>query len=196
MGWDRDGRDVIECIEAAIAASQTEEERENHRADLKRSWPKMTTGGAEPFWDKKDLIYLYEDINFKGTTVGVRMMESDFTVEYNRFNNLSKSRTKLVQSTFEHSTHNAQVVRADNEVKTKETLFWRTEIKKTKKADEREDVRNIELLEHYRKCNWYMPLLLGSQHNNRFTRNTKVYVLSGAYKGRHGTIIGHDSGLI
>ena len=123
------------------------------------------------------------------------MMESDFTVEYNRFNNLSKDRTKLVQSIFEHSTHNAQVVRADNEVKTKETLFWRTEIKKTKKADEREDVRNIELLEHYRKCNWYMPLLLGSQHNNRFKRNTKVYVLSGEYKGRHGTIIGHDSGF-
>ena len=49
MGLRRDGRDVIECIEAAIAARKTEEEREYYRADLKRSWPKMATGGYEPF---------------------------------------------------------------------------------------------------------------------------------------------------
>ena len=62
MGLTIDGRDVIECIEAAIAASKTEDEREYYRSDLKRSWPKMATGGNEPFWDKRDLIYLYEDI--------------------------------------------------------------------------------------------------------------------------------------
>ena len=40
-----------------------------------------------------------------------------------------------------------------------------------------------------------MPLLLGSQHSNRFKRNTKVYVLFGVDKGRHGVVIGHQIGF-
>lgn len=195
MGLTHDGRDIIESIEAAIAASKCEDEREVHRSQLKQRWPNVMTGGYEPAWDKRDLVYLYEDINFKGSTKGVKMKDSDFTAEYNRFQRLSPHQTKLVQSTFEHSTHNNQVVRPDTEELIKETLFWRTGIRKVKKADVSEHEEATKLMNHFAVCNWCMPLLLGSQHNNRFKRNTKVYVLSGEHKGRHGTVVGHDSGF-
>ena len=87
----RDGRDIIESTEAAIAASKCEEEREReyHRSELKQSWPKMTTGGeVEPEWDKRDLVYLYEDITYKGSPKYVKMKESDYTTETHRFKQL------------------------------------------------------------------------------------------------------------
>ena len=193
MSQSCDGRDIIESVEASITTSKDEEEQEFYRAYLKRSWPGVTTGGDEPEWDKRDLIHLYEDHNFKGSTEGVRMIESDLALEFCRFKQLPTHRTTLVQSTFEHSTYNNQVMSDENQVKTKETLFWRTGIRKVTTRKEREIVRKKKLMEHFANCNWYFPLLLGSQHNNRFKRNTKIYVLSGVYKGRHGTVVGHDS---
>lgn len=58
MGLTHDGRDIIESIEAAIAASKCEDEREVHRSQLKQRWPNVMTGGYEPAWDKRDLVYL------------------------------------------------------------------------------------------------------------------------------------------
>ena len=72
-------------------------EREYHHSELKQSRPKMTTGGeVEPEWDKRDLVYLYEDITYKGSPKYVKMKESDCTIEYHRFKQLSSDRTELV----------------------------------------------------------------------------------------------------
>ena len=193
MSRTYDGRDLIESIEASIAASRTEEEEQFFRSHLKRSWPGAMTGGDELEWGKRDLIHLYEDYNFEGSPEGMRMSDFDLAPEFSRFKHLPPHNTTLMQSTFEHSTFNNQVMCDENEVKTTETLFWRTGIRNVTTTEDREFVRKQELVEHFANCDWYFPLLLGSQHNNRFKRNTKVYVLSGVYKGRHGTVVGHDS---
>ena len=56
-------------------------------------------------------------------------------------------------------------------------------------------IDNKSLVDHFGSCNWNFPLLLGSQHNNRFKRNTKVYVLSGIHQGKHGIVVGHGNGF-
>ena len=41
-------------------------------------------------------------------------------------------------------------------------------------------------------CNVYW---LGSKHNNRLKSGTKVYMVEGAFKNKHGTIVGHVPGF-
>ena len=70
----RDGRDRIEVVESLIAASNDEEDKEDHRMYLKLCHPQATTGGHEKAWDKRDLVYLYEDIGYLGSPEGTRML--------------------------------------------------------------------------------------------------------------------------
>ena len=60
-------------------------------------------------------------------------------------------------------------------------------------TESQEELRIKKLAKHFDIYNWSFPLLLGSQHNNRFKRNTKVYMLSGTYEGRHRTVVGHGT---
>ena len=55
--------------------------------------------------------------------------------------------------------------------------------------------RQKKASDNLRLYNWSMPLLLGSQHANRFRRNTKVYVLFGEHRGRHSAVVGHEVGF-
>ena len=190
----REGCDRIESCEAKIAAAETEESRAFYRSDLKLSWPKAAT--YSPDWDKRDLIHLYEELDFEGAEEGI-LQDLEYSPEYTNFKKLRKEDTSICLSVFEHSSYNAKKVSETNEVITKKTLFWTTEnfYKATKKfrsyGERQKDVRIFRQESHFTSCNWYFPLLLGSQHNNRFKRNTKVYILSGTHKGKHGTVVGH-----
>ena len=44
---------------------------------------------------------------------------------------------------------------------------------------------------HFKAINSNNPYLLGKNHNNRLKRGTKVLIVSGVHKNRHGIIVGH-----
>lgn len=190
-----DGKCTIESIWAKIEASRCDEERQFWRSELKQKWPGMICGGAdEPEWDKRDLVNLYEDINFRGNLQGTKLLPEELTPEFKEFKQLPSYYTEVRRSTFVHTTYNGQVVNSENEVRTEETLYWmcistedlRDQMVRVGRKRQKMDK------DHFGPCNWSMPLLLGSQHSNRFKRNTKVYVLFGVDKGRHGVVIGHQ----
>ena len=90
-----------------------------------------------------------------------------------------KDQTKVYRSYLKHSKCDGKV-----EVHEEVSLFW--------KGAAADDPNPKPRSDFFERCNWYMPLLRGSQHSNRFKRNTKVYVLSGEEKGRHGVVVGHE----
>ena len=120
-----DGKCVIESIWAKIETSRCEEERQHWRSELKQKWPGMICGGAdEPEWDKRDLVNLYEDINFRGNLQGTKLLPEELTPEFKEFKQLPSYYTEVRRSTFVHTTYNGQVVNSENEVRTEETLYW------------------------------------------------------------------------
>ena len=190
-----EGRDQIEACEAKIAASKNEEERSYHRAHLKRSWPGEEIFGDKnvPSWDKRDLPKLYEDISFKGSAAGLSIESAGATKSFLHLKQLPIHHTTVARSTLNHTSYGNKVVSLANEKVVEEVLYWNTATKNITTTVERELNRKKGLVKHFLSVNWDFPLLLGSQHNNRFRRDTKVYVLSGEHKGRHGTIVGHGS---
>ena len=132
-----DGRDKIESCEAAIIASTTEEERAYHRADLKKSWPRAEILGCKdvPFWDKRDLVNLYENISFKGN-VGTETLI--VTPEFLHLQQLPIHHTTVSRSTLKHSTHSNKVVKSENESVVEKVLYWHTPIKNVTTTEKRE----------------------------------------------------------
>ena len=118
------------------------------------------------------MVQLYEDISFDGFLTR--------TPEAEKFVKVPKDQTKVYRSYLENSklTYGVSV---SEEV----SLFW-----KGAAADDQPNPKPRP--DFFERCNWHVPLLRGSQHNNRFKRNTKVYVLSGEEKGRHGVVVGHE----
>ena len=186
-----DNRIHIETVWIKIEASTCEDEKDHWRSQLKQSHPGVTCGGLEQNWDKRDLVDLYEDIAFGGSLEGTKMVPDELTTEFKDFKELPESLIQTRKSYFCHASHNGQDVTASEEVKLEEILYWRAVAPKV----QRDRKRQKKSKEHFEECNWYMPLLLGSQHSNRFKRNSKVYVLFGEHKGRHGVVIGHRIGF-
>ena len=60
-----------------------------------------------------------------GSTKGVIMHHEEYSNEYNMFKRASPNDTKLVLSTFEHSSYGNQVVSRDTEDVMKKTLYWK-----------------------------------------------------------------------
>ena len=189
-------RDKIEVVEERIRLAETEERKAYYRSCLKHRWPRAET--FSPDWDKRELVHFFEDLDFEGTEEGI-FEGLDYSPEYTRFKQLPASKTTICGTTFEHRTCNAKPLGEENEEVTKVKLFWSTESEYVPTKVFRSWAENNELLritrvnEHFKSCNWSFPLLLGSQHNNRFKRDTKVYVLSGEHKGKHGTVVGHGT---
>ena len=91
--WDV--RDRLESVDAAIAASTTEDELNHHWAQLKKCWPESQVGGLESEWDRRDLVCLCEGLNFKGNpdkqNVGL-----DYLPEFSKSKRLPTHHTTLV----------------------------------------------------------------------------------------------------
>ena len=191
-------RDKIKIVEEHTAESKTEERRAYNRSYLKQRWPRAET--FSPHWEKRELVHIYEDLDFKGTEEG-DLKDLEYSPESLTFKKQPEKETTICLSTFEHGTYNAKYICAENKEDMKETLFWSTELiyKATTSfrpwGENQEDLRVIKLEEHFQSCNWYFPLLLGMQHNNCFKRNTKVYILSDSHKGKHGAVVGHGTGF-
>ena len=165
---------------------------------MKRRWP-----GAEHFspdWNKRQLINLYEDLDFVGNEEGVTQ-GLEYSPTFLRFRRLPPQVKTTCQSFIEHRSHQGKELCEANEVCVDSYLQWSTEVEElTRDTDEfpgqatRHNF-NIKIKQAFKNINWWFPLLLGSQHNNRFKRDTKVFVLSGLHKGRHGTVVGHGVGF-
>ena len=85
----------------------------------------MTCGDPyEPEWDKRDLVNLYEDIDFRGNLQGTKLLPDELAQEFKEFKQLPSHFTEVRRSTFVHTTCNGQIVNSENEVKTEETLYW------------------------------------------------------------------------
>ena len=192
-----DGRDKTEVCEAKIAGSTSEEERAHHRANLKRNWPRAEILGGKdvPFWDKRDLVKLYEEISFKGSAAGIGIEIAGVTTNFLHLQQLPIHHTTVSRSRFKHIAYGNKVVSLANEQVIEKVLYWHTATRNVTTTLKREVNRKKGISNHFLSVNWDFPLLLGSQHNNRFKRDTKVYVLSGEHKGRHGTVVGHGSGF-
>ena len=190
--FTNDGKDKLEYIRSLVDKSTNEGERLHWLSELKQSWPGVTCGGEdEPSWDKRDLVNLYEDISFRGNLEGTELLPGEFTEEFLKFKDLPSHRTVWIKSLFIHTSYNGQVRDAENEVKLEEQLYWQVESPEDYGLYKRRKTDTTDV----RKHNWHMPLLLGSQHANRFTRNTKVFVLFGEHSGRHGVVVGHEIGF-
>ena len=189
-------RDKIEVVEEKIRLAETEESKAYSRSRLKHSWPSAET--HEPDWNKRELVHFFEDLDFEGAEEGI-FKGLDYSPAYTSFKNLPPSKTTICGTTFEHRTWNAKLLCDKNEEVTKVKLFWSTETEyvPTKVfgswAENKELIRITKLNDHFKSGNWSFPLLLGSQHNNRFKRDTKIYVLSGEHKGKYGTVVGHGT---
>ena len=119
--FTNDGKDKLEYIRSLVDGSPNEEERTHWLSELKQSWPGVTCGGGdEPDWDKRDLVKLYEDINFRGSLEGTRLLPGEFTKEFLEFKDLPSHRTVWIKSLFIHTSYNGQEVDAKNEVKLEE----------------------------------------------------------------------------
>ena len=186
----------IEVAEERIAQSENTEVLAYNRSCLKHSWPRAET--FSPDWDKRELVHFFEDLTFEGVEEGI-FEGLDYSPEFVRFSKLPEKNRTICESTFEHRTCNAKPLFDNNEVTTKATFFWTTELHYEHTEvfrawkENQEELRVTTLAKHFESCNWFFPLLLGSQHNNRFKRDTKVYVLSGPHKGKHGTVVGHGT---
>ena len=65
--FTRDGKNRTEYVEAKIGASTCEEERAHWLSQLNQRWPGASCQDPdEPDWNKKDLVNLYEKIDFWG----------------------------------------------------------------------------------------------------------------------------------
>ena len=190
-----DSRDKTEYCEAKIAESTSEEERAYHLANLKRNWPCAEILGCKhvPFWDKRDLVELYEQSSFKGSAAGIGIETVGVTTNFLHLQQLPIHHTTVSRSTFKHITYGNKVINCANEQVIKKVLYWHTATQNVTMTLKREVNRKKGLSNHFLSVNWDFPLLLGSQHNNKFKRDTKVYVLSGEHKGRQGTLVGHGS---
>ena len=162
---------LVWSYEDLIESATDEEKKQHYRQELKKSWPGEQTWYPETDWDKRDLVHLYEDISFDGFLTR--------TPEAEKFVKVPEDQTKVYRSYLKHSK-----LTYDVPVREDVSLFW-----KGAAADEQPNPKPRPDL--FERCNWHMPLLRGSQHNNRFKRNTKVYVLSGEDEGRHGVVVGH-----
>ena len=190
--FTNDGKDKLEYIRSLVDGSANEEERTHWLSELKQSWPGVTCGGGDdPDWDKRDLVKLYEDIEFRGSLEGTRLLPGEFTPEFIEFKDLPSYRTYWIKSIFIHTSYNGQEVDTKNKVKLEAQLYWQVARPETCRLFKKfkKDTADV------RKHNWSMPLLLGSQHANRFKRNTKVFVLFGEHSGRHGVVVGHEIGF-
>ena len=192
-------RDRTEVAEKYIAESTTEEERARHRPYVKKSWPRI--GLYKLDWDKRDLVHLYEDINFVGNPEEV-FEGLDYSPSFLKFKRLPREVKATCASYLEHTTHNGLEILSENKVQTKVKLYWLTEVEELTRSTSRLDYKkglafshnsHINLKKYFTTFDWKFPLLLGSQHRNRVKRDTKVYILSGPHKGRHGTVVGHGS---
>ena len=73
--FTHDGKNKVEYVEAKIEASKCKEERAHWRSELKQRWPGESCQDLdEPYWDKRDLVKLYEDIDFGGSLEGTRLL--------------------------------------------------------------------------------------------------------------------------
>ena len=163
---------LVWSYEDLIESAVDEEKKQHYRSYLKLRWPGEQTYYPETEWNKRYLVQLYEDLSFNGYLTK--------TPEAERFIRVEKHQTKMYRSYLENDrlTYGESVFE-------KVELFWRGAA-----ADDHPNPKPREDL--FERCNWHMPLLRGSQHNNRFKRNTKVYVMAGEEKGRHGVVVGHE----
>ena len=118
------------------------------RVEAKVTWGKLSRSRQD----------LYKDIGFGGSLEGTRLLPDELTTDFWDFKDLPFHRTKMRRSVFIHSSYNGQVVNKENEVKVEEVLHWRVVVSDYY----RESKRQKKASDHFRLCNWNMPLLLGS----------------------------------
>ena len=123
--FTHDGKNIVEYVEAMIEARTCEEMRAYWRSELKQRWPGASCQVPdEPDWNKRDLMKLYEDIDFGGSLEGTRLVTKELTTEFRDFKELPFHRTKMRRSVINHTSHNGQEVKEKNEVKVKKVLHW------------------------------------------------------------------------
>ena len=172
----QDNQKVSESLE------RDSEERAAVRFHIDREgYQGVETSYPEPAWNKRHLVFLYEDISYNKSGV-----------DLSRLQELQAGNTTVVSSKVV-LTYCWDKLPAINFVVPKQpvfdtrTYFWITKNKRninTKEALEK-------LSQYFSDCNPHFPYLLGFQHHNRLRRGTKVYILEGPFAGRHGSVVGH-----
>ena len=81
-----DGRDRIEYVWSMVDGSTSKEIRVHWPSELKQIWHGVSCKGLdEPNWNKRDLVKLYENIDFRGSLEGTRLLPGEFTGEFYEF---------------------------------------------------------------------------------------------------------------
>ena len=126
----------------------------------------------EPYWDKRHLILLYENIT-----------APDLSFDEDMVHQFERKPTKIIRT---------PIYSEDGEHTVVHDFEWKVlnlgpgQAGMTVQAD-------IDLL--YAVTNFCNLYWLGAKHNNRLKRGTKVYMVKGELVGKHGTIVGHVHGF-
>ena len=128
------------------------------------------TSYPEPYWDKRLLPLLYEDLTSPSTRYDVDMVAQ------------LEVHPTITITTSIHSEDKTTVLH---------TFEW-----KVLNIGPRGGLTlqaEIDLL--YGVTNFENVYLWGANHHNRLRRGTKVYLVKGELKGEHGTVVGHVPGF-
>ena len=102
-----DGKDRIEYVRLTVDGSTNEEMRAHWLSELKQRWPRASYQGPdEPDWDKRDLVKLYKNNEFRGSLERTRLLPSEFIEEFREFKDFPSHRTKMKKSIFIHTSYN------------------------------------------------------------------------------------------
>jgi len=133
----------------------------------------METGHPGPYWDKRYLPLLYEDLSFNSCS--------------NDFDGLGGVLWGYHGRALVHS----KVLDLSSDPPVERTFHWVVV-----------DEKGVDRPEVQQKCdhvfglmNWSNPYLWGARHNNRFKQGTKVYMIKGPRTGEHGVVVGHALGF-
>ena len=159
----------------------SEERAETRLYQRKIGYQGAQTSYPEPAWNKRHLVFLYEDIGYNQSGV-----------DFSRIQELEIGKTTVVSSKVVltycwDKLPITEFVVPKQPVFDTRTYFWITKNKKNINSTEARE----KLSEYFSSCNPHFPYLLGLQHHNRFKRGTKVYILEGPFSGRHGSVVGH-----
>ena len=128
------------------------------------------TSHPEPYWDKRFLPLLYEDLSSVSTHYDVDMV------------------TQLeVQPTNTITTP----IYAEDKTTILHIFEWK--VLNIGPKGGRTKQSEIDLL--FSVTNFSNAYLWGANHNNRLRRGTKVYLVKGELDGEHGTVVGHVPGF-
>ena len=125
----------------------------------------------EPYWDKRRLPFLYENIT-----------APDISFDEDMVDKLRTKPTTIIQTPIYSEDGKKTVIH---------NFEWKV-LNIGPKAGLTEQ-KDIDLL--YSVTNFCNVYWLGAKHNNRLKRGTKVYMVKGSLKGKHGTIVGHVPGF-